>query len=178
MTTLALVLASCDQAGERVLTPAAPNASVVSKEKYGFQLVEGVIPSDVTSLQVTQVIGPLGGTLSLAGHSLTVPQGAVSEPTLFVMTLGTRGYVEVDLKATREILGTVVDIGSHGFLNGRTVTLSLTYAWATNVDNPARLSIVRELSGGELQGLKSKVDKRAKQVSTELEHLSSYAVAM
>src|SRR5437870_3667878 len=172
---IALMFGACERVGERISAPTSPNASVVVAGKKSYTLIEGVPPTDSTS--VSQLIGLTGGTLSLAGHSLTVPAGVVTEPTLFTMTLGTRGYVEVSLTATRVVFGNLIDVGSGGFGNGKTVTLSLTYSWATNVDKPNKLLNVRELAGDQVEALKSKVDKAAQVVTSELEHLSGYAMA-
>ena len=48
---------------------------------------------------VALLLGSDGGILALLGHILEVPAGAVSEPTLFSMTVLQNGYVEVELTA-------------------------------------------------------------------------------
>ena len=66
---------------------------------------------------------------------------------------------------------TVVDVGSTGFANGQTVTLSLSYAWATNISDGARLLDVRELGTDTVQALPSSVDTDAKLVTTIIHRL-------
>src|SRR5438477_6400994 len=118
VATLVLMFGACERVREHSVSTTMPNAAVVQDNKRSYTLVEGGLPTDLGTLQLSQLIGPMGGSLTLAGHVLTVPAGAVTEPTLFTLTLGTRGYVEVGLKATREIFGTVVDVGSTGFADG------------------------------------------------------------
>lgn len=43
------------------------------------------LPDPVPLLELSQVIGLLGGQVTVAGHTLTVPAGAVSTPTLFTV---------------------------------------------------------------------------------------------
>lgn len=146
-----------------------------------YTLVEGRIPSEISDLQVSQLIGVEGGVLNLAGHTLSVPVGAVDQPTLFTMTLVTNGYVEVDLSATvTDLLGTVIDVGEQGF--NVPVTLSLTYAWASNVEKEedGKLFILRllgEYESQEHEELESSVEVKGKDVTVLLDHFSKYCLA-
>jgi hypothetical protein len=179
MAALALTFsAGCDNA-DSPLAPAEPQSTVVvGDDNREYTLVEGTIPPGLPSLQVSDVIGVLGGSISLAGHTITVPAGAVPRPTLFIMTLRTNGYVAVDLRAYRLGFFRIIDVGSDGFANGATVKLSLTYSWATNVTDPTQLRIVRRLGGGNVEVLESHVDTDAQVVETELDHFSGYAMAL
>ncbi|MGH7447011.1 MAG: hypothetical protein ACREK1_00120 [Longimicrobiales bacterium] len=137
--------------------------------------IEDVLPTDLPSLQVSSIIGLLGGEVHLAGHVIQVPAGAVSLPTVFTLTLATNGYVEVDISAlTTDLLGNTVNIGEQGFK--KPVTLSLTYARATNVTDPSRLKLMRLKSDGKHEILKSKVSDGTKLVSAKLDHFSRYCM--
>ena len=133
------------------------------------------LPTDVPSLSISSVIGLLGGEVHLAGHVIRVPAGAVTLPTVFTLTVATNGYVEVDVKAlTTDLLGRTLNIGEKGFK--KPVTLTLTYARATNVTDPARLKLMRLNSDGKHEILPSKVSDTGKVVSAQLDHFSRYCL--
>jgi hypothetical protein len=125
-------------------------------------------------LNVSAVIGLLGGVLNLGGHSLVVPYGAVSLPSLFTMTRTSNTYVEVDLMSVRQLLGQILNIGELGF--NKPVTVKLSYARANNVTDPSRLKIMRLLPNGGYEILPSTVDTRTKTVSAKLDHFSRYCM--
>src|SRR4051812_14869360 len=90
-------------------------AVAVDTARHLYTLVEGRPPLG-SELQLGQLVGVAGGVLSLAGHTLTVPQGALSEPALVTLSLLPSGYVEVELTAVRtDALGSTVDVGGLGF---------------------------------------------------------------
>ena len=127
-------------------------------------------------LSVSKTIGVDGGSLNVMGHSLVVPAGAVQQPTLFTMTLPRLGYVEVELHATvTDLLGRLIDLGANGF--DRPVTLSMTYARATNVDDPRDLVILHKLGNNKYEVIPSVLDQDAKRLRAELEHFSGYCMA-
>lgn len=127
-------------------------------------------------LDASKIIGIQGGSLSLLGHRIDVPAGAVSRPVLFTMVVSTPGFIEVELDATISgLFGRVIDVGGAGF--DRPVQLSLTYARATNVEDPADLVILRRLPSGAVEELPSRVDGDRQTVTAELEHFSRYCMA-
>lgn len=182
---LALVLfSSCEPGGGPGLNaPTGPLFEEAIEDESGanYSLVEGRIPSDILDLNVSKEIGIEGGSLKLAGHTLTVPAGAVDEPTLFTMTLVTNGFVEVDLSATIPgALGNLVDVGERGF--NVPVTLSLTYGYASNVEREeeGKLFILRLLGdyeSPEHEKIESRVVSEGKTVTVELDHFSKYCLA-
>lgn len=132
-----------------------------------------------TGTTASKLIGTEGGEVSVNGHTLRVPSGAVPVPTEFTLTQLPTGYVEVSLRAELvSSTGTRTDVGGQGFL--RPVTLSLSYANAVNVQDPETLLVLRvkDPTTGEYQALPSTVDAQAQTVTTELEHFSEYAVAI
>ncbi len=125
---------------------------------------------------VVDLLGLDGGLLSVLGHSILVPPGAVDRPALFSIEVQRNGLVEVDLTATaRDWRGRIIDIGEQGF--DEPVTLTLSYERATNVDDPDDLVILRRLPGGGFEELPTTVDRQNKTVSAQLDHFSRYCMA-
>lgn len=126
-------------------------------------------------LLVTRLLGLDGGLLSILGHSIYVPDDAIDGVALFSIQVENEGIVEVDLSATRISLLGLIDIGSQGF--DEPVTLTLSYANATNVEDPDDLVILRRLPDGGFEELPTTVNKRNKTVSAKLDHFSGYCMA-
>ena len=184
---LLVAVAACEPSTH----PAAPRPAEEADELLGGLLggsqVQGLtlikdplLPGLVGSLGTSSLIGLQGGQISLLGHSVLVPQGAVTQPTLFSLLVLPTGYVEVDLSATvTSLLGLVVDVGSRGFETPVPVTLS--YARGTNVSDPSKLKVVRInsiLGYKYYEILPTQVDPVAKTVTSDLEHFSRYVVAV
>ena len=132
----------------------------------------------VVEATIALLLGSDGGILTLLGHILNVPAGAVSEPTLFSMTAIQNGYIEVELTATPKSLlrslffwRKVEDVQFNV-----PVGLSLSYARATNVTDPSRLKIMRVNPDGRHEILPSVVDTVNKTVTAELDHFSRYCM--
>lgn len=156
---------------------AEPSGPALSLESSDYRLIESPIPEGLPSIEVSKLIGLTGGALHLAGHSIQVPAGAVSLPTLFTMRLVTNGYVEVELTAVvSSISGDVIDVGENGF-GSSTVALTLSYASATNVGDPDDLLILRMLEDGKVEALDVVVDASGKRVTAQLDHFSRYCLA-
>jgi hypothetical protein len=178
------LIAGCDPAGSRA-TPSPTEPSELlggllgGKKVQGYTLVKAPLLS-LQELSISGLIGVQGGQITLLGHTLTVPAGAVGQPTLFVLTVLPTGYVEVDLEASlTSLLGGLLDIGGSGFLKPVPVTLS--YAAGTNVSDPRRLTILRVnslLGYGKYEVMPSRVNLTGKTVTTELDHFSRYVIAM
>jgi hypothetical protein len=124
------------------------------------------------------LLGSDGGVLALLNHVLTVPAGAVDEPTLFSMTVLQDGYVEVELTATPKSLlrrlffwRRVEEVRFE-----KPVELTLSYANATNVTDPSRLKIMRVNPDGRHEILPSTVDPETKTVTADLDHFSRYCM--
>lgn len=185
---LAALLGGCEPTaqGAREL-PTAPEAplqalegeprTATDEEGNEYTLVEGTLPLTLDRLHESEVIGVEGGSIQLAGHTLTVPAGAVDEPTLFVLGVLPSGYVEVELHAfLADPLQGLVDVGEQGFK--RPVTLSLTYSWASGVDDPEKLLILHLREDGVAEPVPSTVDTESRTVVAQLEHFSRYCMAM
>lgn len=181
----AAVLAGCEAADTGSITAPAESRSgllgLLGSSTSRFTLVDDpLVPGITSSLSSSALIGLDGGTVTLLGHTLAVPAGAVPQPTLFTLTVLPTGYVEVDLTATvSSVLGLVLNVGSEGFL--KPVPVTLTYSRATNIDAPGELQIVhlRGLLGyRDMMPLPSRVDLRNQTVTADLEHFSRYSIAM
>lgn len=169
-----VALASCSDA------PMAPQVSEtpqpqMSTTSNGYTYIEERSPFDLGGLSISGVIGILGGTLRLGGHTLIVPPGAVTVPTLFTISLPLDPYVNVDLLATvQTILGGVLNIGERGFR--KPVVLGLTYSRATNVTDPSKLFNAYMPRYGAPEKLPSWVDENNKVVYSILPHFSKYCM--
>lgn len=148
----------------------------------GYTPVKQSLLPGLSDLKLSKLIGVEGGTISLLGATVVVPLGAVSEPTLFTVTLLPTGYVEVDLGATTvSLLGGILDVGGKGF--EKLIPVSLSYERATNVSS-AKASQIKVLRVHGLLGYKSfevmpsKVNTSTKTVHTELDHFSRYLLAV
>ena len=181
---LSIAIAGCDRPEERSgLIPTAPEALVGSllggESVQGYTLVKDpLVPGITSALSKGSLIGFSGGQVELLGHTLIVPLGAVTKPTLFTLTVLPTGYVEVELLATTtSLLGVVVDVGSNGFL--KPVPVKLTYSRATNVSDPTKLRILRIkslLGYGKYEVLPSRVDQASRTVTADLDHFSRYTM--
>lgn len=154
----------------------------------GYTLIKEPVPTQPRSLfgwlikvveaTIALLLGSDGGILTLLGHILNVPAGAVSEPTIFSMTVIQNGYVEVELTATpKSLLSTLFfwrKVEEVQF--DVPVGLSLSYARATNVTDPSRLKIMRVNPDGRHEILPSVVDTVNKTVTAELDHFSRYCM--
>ena len=123
----------------------------------------------------TAVLGVVGGVLSVGGHSVDVPPGAVLEPTLFTMLTPSTPVIDVELNA-------LVPDGLSGLIRElavflQPVTLELSYAHARGAIDPDHLVIVRLLDDGRYEVLPTQVDKLGKVIRAELDHFSKYAMA-
>jgi hypothetical protein len=146
-------------------------------ETHEYTLIRETLPIGL-DLSTSSLIGASGGSISIAGHKLTIPKGAVSSPTLFTMTLPANGYVEVELTAiVTDILGNVIDVGLSGF--NKPVKLALTYARATNVTDPSKLFIawMPDDNHDRHVPLPSDVNTKKKLVTAEVSHFSKYCMA-
>lgn len=154
----------------------------------GYTLITEPAPKPVRSLfgwivrtvdaTLALLIGSDGGLLSLLGHAISVPQGAVLEPTIFSMTVIQQGHVEVELTATpKSLLSKLFFWRSVEEVQFQVpVDLTLSYARATNVTDPSRLKILRINPDGRHEVMPSTVDPVTKTVTAELDHFSRYCM--
>jgi hypothetical protein len=163
---LASVLAGCADAPQALVEP--PSLTLSTKE---LRKVEGSIPA----FHVEQVVGPEGAVLGVPGYTLTVPRGAVAEPTRFVFESLASGYVEVRLTATSLGAATENDVGVRGF--GVPLLLAFSYEPAGGMPQWARLVVAWVRDDGTLERVPSGFDPRQRLIIGRLSHFSQYTVA-
>lgn len=161
---LAAFVAACDHPGpsdvERELVPEFASSP-------GPVLVE--CPTDST-VAATGTIGALGGTVEAAGSRITLPTGAVRQPTDITVRVPTSNYMEIEIRAN----------GRADFEFHEPVTVAIDYGRCTrsNIDkdplsaweiDPETKALIENLGGSD--------DKDARIVEFSTGHLSAYAVA-
>lgn len=120
-------------------------------------------------LTTTFVADPLlGGSVSLAGTSVTVPSGAVSVPTVFVVTIPASPYMKVDVHAE----------GLTSFLFNSPATISIDYSrCGARTDNKALQVWYVSLTDDLLENMNAIDDRAAQRITFTTGHLSGYSVA-
>jgi hypothetical protein len=116
------------------------------------------------------IIGPKGGSISLDGHRLVVPPGAVHRHVRFTMSV----------PASREVIVDVSADGRSHFTFARPAILTISYARCSGQPlEPAKLRVwfVHEQSHRFLQEMSADADENAHTLSFAIRHLSTYAVA-
>src|SRR5215217_4609039 len=116
---LTLVAWGCDSLNESALVGPneAPSAYVISlnttSDSASYKLMNN---SSKTTYVLSEVVGPQGAYFASGKYSLTIPAGAVTEPTLFTVNVLGDGYYSAEFRATRvDELGNTIDVGAQGF---------------------------------------------------------------
>jgi hypothetical protein len=146
---------------------AEPDPIHARQAKLGAQLVE--CPVSVTR-STSGLIGPLGGSLTLDGHSITFPEGAVVVPTTFTLAAPAGNYMELDIRAN----------GAEHFEFETPVTVTISYARCTRADiDKAPLSVwyIDSTTKHLLENMGGTDNKVARTVTFGTGHLSSYSIA-
>jgi hypothetical protein len=129
---------------------------------------------DANGDKVTAWIDSDGGTIKTAAYTLTVPRGAVSTNTQFVIEPENNGTYTVNLAAYEKRLLGMVSVGEKGF--AKPVLLTISYANASGVTNAKKIAIIYIESTSSVQVQGSAVDTRDKDVTAQLSHFSKYAM--
>jgi hypothetical protein len=166
-TAVLTLFAGCDvQHNESLLSPEADlitSTTSVAKTKTVEKGNRGVA-----------LIMPTGGSISVEGHTLRVPAGAISQPTWFSMRIVEAAVVHVRLHAWRALDGVAVT----QFPNAP-VQLTLNASHLEKLD-PTGLVIVYLRDGtyeGAREPIPSTVNTSNWTVTGYLSHFSSYALA-
>ncbi len=168
LSALTLVLALGSAACDRATAPTSPNlAAPRASASGGYTLVPSSMQDSVT---VSIVMGSLGGTMSVNGHSLTVPAGALQQPTRFTMTTISGTAIRVSLSAQDAATGVPVTVFP------TPLRLGLSYASA-KVSNPSKLKVAWLVDGSIVAVQPSELDKPHKQVVSSLYHFSDWGIA-
>lgn len=149
-----LLFLSCDNIGPAV--PAGPNLLAC--------------PNSVP-LASTFVADPLlGGSLTLAGTTVSVPAGAVPSLTTFLVTIPVSQYVEIG----------VVAEGLTSFIFQTPITISIDYSRCTTPFSTTKVLDawqINTLTKAFIEDMNGTDDKAARTVTFQTGHLSGYALA-
>ncbi|MEX2281677.1 MAG: hypothetical protein WEE89_04215 [Gemmatimonadota bacterium] len=118
-------------------------------------------------------VGPKGGSLTVGGHMLHIPDKAVNKQTLFIMTVMPGDYIHVDLQAFNRD-GTPITT----FKNP--VWLGLSYAGITGSADK-KLTVTYLVDGtveGATESVTSFMYEAYQMVFGQLHHFSSYSAAI
>lgn len=160
-----LALAACETAGPTASTPEEP--PVLLATTTGSVLVE--CPTD-TELRTSETITGLGGTVTLGGHQVKIPAGALLEPTEITLVEPVSNYMKIHVLAG----------GSETFTFLEPVEITLSYERCTrsNIDKePLEVWHVDEVTNELLENMGGVDDKDARAVTFTTDHLSGYAIA-
>lgn len=145
----------------------APKLSV-SRDLVGSpSLVE--CPTNQTT-STSGVVDLLGGTVQLGATGITIPSGALADPTLIQVTVPSSRFMEIDVSA----------VGFTSFLFQQPVTITIDYSRCNRSDidqqtlhvwhiDPVTKALLEDMGGTD--------DKLARQITFTTGHLSGYAVA-
>lgn len=119
----------------------------------------------------SEVIGPEGGTIGARGTSITIPPGAVPEPTLFELVVPASPYLRVDIRAA--------GADHYEFLAPATISINYARCPSDAVPPAAKLQGVHVdgATGQVLQEMGGMNDRSGHKVSFPTWHLSGYIVA-
>jgi hypothetical protein len=179
LVALTIGIWGCDQVTEPRPLALEPAEVQAGQSVAGFELVPGGSDRARTA---TARLGYWGGRVTVDGHQLIVPQGAVNTWTTFEVTPWTNGYVGVKLSATQVMAdGRIVRVGEPGFERFHVdVVLTLSYGQSRGEigDREDDLRIVRlGTSKGGIEWKDSHVDKRGRKVNASLQDFSDYGLA-
>jgi len=162
VAALLLALTACSDSSEPAGSMEPSLASSTSAT-----LVE--CPSD-QSFQTSGDVLPTGGSVSLRGHSVTVPSGAVLLPTSISLAEPASQYMQVNLGANGE--------DHFQFRAPIRVTISYARCSRSNLDKaPLSVWLIDEQTGALLQNMGGVDDKVNRTVTFETDHFSGYAIA-
>ena len=117
------------------------------------------------------VIGPTGGSLSVRGSSITIPAGAVPEPTLFEVEVPVSKYMEVEIHA----------VGQPAYVFQKPATITINFARCPGDAIPMGATLagayIDGATGRVLEVMGGVVDKTGHKLIFITGHLSGYAIA-
>jgi hypothetical protein len=162
MVVAALALLSCT---DRTPVGPQPNADLIGSLP-SLPAPTGLVRcSPLPADSVTQTIGPAGGTLYVGGHQLTVPAGALLEPTTITAVAPSDPVIQVRFQP-------------QGLVFLQPATLQMSYQNCSGLANLVPKQIVYTTDGlNILEYLVSSDDLSSQRVTAELQHFSTYAVA-
>lgn len=173
---VAMFALACGDASETLVQPEVTRAAHETRVLYdgsgnAYVVVAGLDGDG----SVEGVIGAAGGMMTLNGHTLLVPEGAVRGATTFKMTLVDQTAIHVDLTATSTAEGAENNgVGHAGF--AVPVELRLSYEKASSGFDPHRMYISWYKPDGSIEVKKTTVHADQQEVRAGLEHFSGYII--
>jgi hypothetical protein len=126
-----------------------------------------VCPSD-RAQEVSGLIGPAGGSLSVGGTTISLPVGALSVATPLKLTIPASNYMQVD----------VVAGDAEHLIFDRLVSITLDYSrCGDDAAGPHSVWYIDQESKALLEPMGGADDQTAHRITFNTGHLSSYAVA-
>jgi hypothetical protein len=161
---LAFAATACEPA-DPVSVPTAPSAADLTASS-GPELVRCRMGSGAST---TQLVSPLGGFVSLNGHAIVIPQGALLAPTLITVTEPASRYVEVSIRAN----------GAEHFQFNSPVFVVISYARCRRtLQHPLEAWHIDEITKQPLERMTVSYDDEInRKVAFITPHLSGYAIA-
>jgi hypothetical protein len=161
---LGFATAACEPTGPISAPPAAaPNLTASS----GPRLIQ--CPSNETS-SAFGIVTPLGGSVSLNGHSILIPDGGLLEPTGITLTEPASQFMEIGIQAG--------DAEHFVFELPVLVTISYARCGRSNIDRtPLEVWYIDPVTHELLENMGGVDNKLLKTVSFWTTHLSGYAIA-
>jgi hypothetical protein len=123
-----------------------------------------------TTESTTGVIGPLGGAITLGNHKVEIPGGAVSEPTLFSLTVPQGRYMKVDVSA----------VGVEHYVFGAPISVTMDYARCPAGRTAGRtleVWYVAPVTNAPLENKGGVNDPANRRITFQTGHLSGYVIA-
>lgn len=129
-----------------------------------------VCPSNET-FSASSLIDPLlGGVVSVAGSSISVPPGALALPSVVALTVPAANTVEVD--------ASVVGVEHAVFGEPVSVTIDYSRCGQSSIDN-RRLSVwyLDPITGAPIENMHGTDDRPNRKITFTTDHFSGYAIA-
>lgn len=165
LVSIFAVLLAVTSCGEPRAT--APQAAVSRSQSGSPTLIE--CPTNQT-LSTSGLVGLLGGSVQLGATGITIPDGALTAPTLIQVTVPASRFMEIDVSA----------VGFTSFLFQQPVTITIDYSRCNRNDlDPQTLQVwhIDPLTHQMLENMGGVVDTATQHITFTTGHLSGYAVA-
>ena len=172
VAALFAIVASCGEQSSPTAPAAPPNASLVPLDLSPLtKPVTGLLGGTLELLTCTasqtaigiNVVGPNGGTVRVGPHTLIIPRGALTRPTLIEGISLPGPFRQVSFLP-------------EGLRFSQPVSLQLDYAGCRVTDDPLQVVYLGD-RGNLLEIEPSTDDRAARTVTGRIRHFSSYAIA-
>jgi hypothetical protein len=154
----------------------APNRQGINSQSLAASTSSGfsgqllACPSE-TPQSAREIIGPLGGVIAVGGSSITIPAGAVLEPTEFEVELPASPFMEVEIHA----------VGQEHYYFLAPVVITIDYSRCPSDAIPPGVLLTGVYIDGNTKSILDVMggvnDSLLNQVTFPTGHLSGYAIA-